>query len=1198
MWPTMGFSVEPFRLELLSRVVRALEFAPPPHDLVGMHSCTPLGMLLSQTHSSPRLQKNPHLVVTSDLETAENFVAALQFFDPQARALILPPFDVGLYSNLYPSPKTIAARLRWLNEAQSAQGGEIFVATAEALMQKTLPFNFFSSHILKISKRGQLPDNFTDLLLKLGYASAPTVEDVGSFSARGGVFDLFSSAHDRPVRLELFGETIESMRFFDPLTQLSIGDVEQITILPAREVLYTDDNRTRVASFLQKSAANRPVSKDELQEILRSVSQGRPFYGVDYLLPYFYEKLESPVSYFSRPVDFWYYDHLDITRVADELFSGLKSGYSAAEHQVLLVPHESVYSPLDKLDLPEESHIIRVNKASLVTSAEAADQAIEFSSSSLQEFSNQAQALSHDQNQLSDYVKKKFAEWRARGYLVYVSSQTRSGADRLRVIFERAGYESLFVEEENFSWTEIQESLKRNLNLIALIIRPLPESFRLPDEPLVFLRDENFWGRRKVRRQLSQEDEGLGRSEALSFGDLQPGDFVVHRIHGIGLYQGLKIIDVDGAQSEFIELHYKDKDRLYLPVYRIGQLHKYAGPSSTHLIDKLGGTGWAKTKTKVRGQLRDVAARLLQLYARRSQLHRPAFQPIDDDFARFEDGFPYEETDDQLRAVHDVLHDLASDKPMDRLICGDVGFGKTEIAMRATFKVVQEKKQVAIIAPTTILTFQHFENFKKRFKDWPIEIRELNRFVSAADVKKTVSDLKAGRVDIVIGTHRLLSKDIAFKDLGLLIVDEEQKFGVTHKERLRHMRESVDTIAMSATPIPRTLNMSLVGIRDLSLINTPPEDRLPTRTFVCKYDGDTIRKAIESEIQRGGQVFFLHNRVQTIEESAARIREFVPTARLAIAHGQMDEEQLEKTMFKVFNHEIDILVCTAIIESGIDIPRANTIFIDNAHTFGVSQLYQLRGRVGRSKERAYCYLLLPPERRIDPVAHERLRIIQENTALGSGLRVAQYDLELRGAGDILGEDQSGHINAVGYELYLELLEEAVRTQKGEALIESEVEPEINLKVSALLPDKYIPDIRMRLYYYKILSQIRSEEDVNKIEDELRDQFGAPPEQVLNLLGLMYIRHLCRGLGVRDISAGKLALSVAFTDRTPLPTDEIIRLTARENKKYQIAPDQKLKIRMSELSWLRVVDELRFLINLCPPSFRQSILGDSRPKIQN
>ncbi|MCB0412082.1 MAG: DEAD/DEAH box helicase, partial [Bdellovibrionales bacterium] len=463
----------------------------------------------------------------------------------------------------------------------------------------------------------------------------------------------------------------------------------------------------------------------------------------------------------------------------------------------------------------------------------------------------------------------------------------------------------------------------------------------------------------------------------------------------------------------------------YLPVYRIGQIQKFSGPANTAMVDKLGGQGWEKTKTKVRSHLRDVANDLLKLYAQRAQLERPPFSPVDQDFLSFEAAFPYDETKDQLKAIESIIEDLTHRRPMDRLICGDVGFGKTEIAMRAAFKAVQDGKQVGVIAPTTVLTFQHLETFRRRFRGWPLQIKGLNRFISKSDQTTTLAELKTGAVDILIGTHRMLSKDVEFKDLGLLIIDEEQKFGVRHKERLRKIKNSVDTLALSATPIPRTLNMSLMGIRDLSIINTPPVDRLPTRTFVCRFDAETIRKAVESEIARGGQVFFIHNRVQSIYALADELRSILPNVRMRIAHGQLPEDELEKAMVAFFNHEVDLLLCTTIIESGMDIPRANTMFIDQAHQLGLSQLYQLRGRVGRSKERAYCYLLIPKNKTLDKDAQERLKVIQENTALGSGFKIANYDLEIRGAGDLLGEDQSGYINAVGYELYLELLQEEI-----------------------------------------------------------------------------------------------------------------------------------------------------------------------------
>ncbi|NJL23835.1 MAG: transcription-repair coupling factor [Calothrix sp. SM1_5_4] len=670
------------------------------------------------------------------------------------------------------------------------------------------------------------------------------------------------------------------------------------------------------------------------------------------------------------------------------------------------------------------------------------------------------------------------------------------------------------------------------------------------------------------------------RTHAFNFGDLKTGDLIVHKMHGIGVFEGLKVMPIQGIAAEFIQIKYKDNDRLYLPVYRVHQIQKYSGPASAAMVDKLGGPGWEKTKSKVRSHLRDVAAELLEIYAKRAVSERPPFSPPDADFASFEATFPYSETDDQLRAISDVLRDMQKPHPMDRLICGDVGFGKTEVAMRAAFHAVQNGRQVAIIAPTTVLTFQHLENFKKRFAKWGVDIRGLNRFIPKREITATLKDLRDGKVDVVIGTHRLLSQDVQFKNLGLLIVDEEQRFGVKHKEKLRKLRSGLDTLAMSATPIPRTLNMSLVGIRDLSLINTAPVDRLATRTFVTKFEADVIRKAILSEIGRGGQIYFIHNRIQSIYQLADQLREIVPEARMRVAHGQMEEGELEKCMIEFFHHEIDLLLCTTIVESGMDVASANTMFIDNAQQLGLSQIYQLRGRVGRSKERAYCYLLIPNHRRLEKDAQERLRIIQENSALGSGIRIAQYDLELRGAGDILGEEQAGHVNAIGYELYLELLEEAVHNAKGETPAHPDVEPDINVRIPALIPDTYIADLRIRLAYYKQLSEIESPEDIDRIEDELRDQFGKLPDQVLNLMGLMLIRNVCKDLAVRDLSSGEATITLAFTERTPLPPQRVIELASRANKKYSITPDNRLRVRMNEITWPRIHDELVYLKSLC------------------
>ncbi len=791
-----------------------------------------------------------------------------------------------------------------------------------------------------------------------------------------------------------------------------------------------------------------------------------------------------------------------------------------------------------------------------------------------------------------DSMLGKVKAWREAGLTVLISAGTQAQTQRLGALFERGDLHFKTLTEDDYNVATWVEEQLQNPKLLHIIPRTISESLRITEEGLLFLRDEDFFGKKQRRQTYKNKGTLADRTHTLSFSDLNPGDAVVHILHGIGRYEGLKVMPIGGVDAEFITVAYKDGDKLYLPIYRINQIQKYTGPAGEGLMDKLGGTQWNKVKSRVRNHLREIAGDLLVLYAKRSQVRREPFPHNDADFAQFEAAFPYDETDDQLKAVDDIVADMTSDKPMDRLVCGDVGFGKTEVAMRAAFKAIEGKRQVAVLAPTTVLSFQHLETFQKRFKDWPVTIRALNRFVPTAEAKKTVEELKLGQVDIIVGTHRILSKDVGFKDLGLMIIDEEQRFGVTHKERIKQFKTAVDTLTLSATPIPRTLNMSLVGMRDLSIINTPPVDRLPTRTFVTKFDKETIGKAITAEIQRGGQVFFLHNRVQSIYSVADEIRQIVPEARVRVGHGQMDENELEQVMVAFYHHQIDVFVCTTIIEAGIDNPRANTMFIDNAHQFGLSQLYQLRGRVGRSKERAYCYLLIPPNKRIESDAQERLKIIQENTELGSGIRIAHHDLELRGAGNLLGEDQSGSIDAVGYEMYLELLEDAIKELKGEP-IEEKIEPDINVRIPALIPESYIPDIRIRLSYYKALSKISSPNDVDRIEEELTDQFGKLPEQVLNLMGLMLIRHHCKMLGIRDLSSGPKTISLAFTEKTPLPPQRVVQLAQQDPKKYSLTPDMRLNIRLNAIAWPNIYEEMLNLEKLRDPNI--PMVGDSAKK---
>jgi transcription-repair coupling factor (superfamily II helicase) len=1137
--------------------------------VIGSSSTLPLAMALSQSNTK-EFNDLPHLVVCAKSSDAWCFIQSLQFFDSQRNCLLLPHFDVSPYSGLYPKNQILADRMRFLFEAQKSKPGSLFVAPVGSLLQKTLPFNALSNRTVTLRKNLELPENISDVLNDWGYSATAIVEDVGQYSVRGGILDVFSPAHDTPLRIELFGETVESIRSFSASDQRTISELSEAFVIPCREVIWQEDHLEDLIKKFKATHLGRNVDAAETEEALWALTRKNRFDGIDFLLPCFYSGLANPLDHFSSSLNIWLVDPIEISRHADQIQEEMVAEFQTSTRQLVRPSPDSMFQKFDELPWPADSRLCEltsIDTQELKLEMQKVS-ALAYPSSHVLELSNLLASQAPGSDGWLSSVRTKFEAWTEQGYSFLIGSRSQSQSERLRLFLEKIDVPCRINKPEDEVWEQ---------GPVVIIPRLLPESIRLPEEKLIFLRDEDLLGKKTRAREIKATDEFSKKAKRLNFGDLKPGDCVVHFQHGIGVYEGLKVMDIGGAQSEFIQIAYKDKDKLYLPVYRVGQLQKYAGHAATALLDKLGGPGWEKTKTKVKVAIRDLASELLQLYAKRSELHRPAFKIHDAEFASFEAAFPFDETDDQNRAIDDIVKDLRSTKPMDRLICGDVGFGKTEVAMRAAFLVAQTKKQVAVIAPTTVLSFQHLETFKKRFQGWPIEIRALNRFVSTADSKKILQEVKEGKVDILIGTHRLLSNDVVFKDLGLMVVDEEQKFGVAHKERLRKMKASVDTIAMSATPIPRTLNMSLVGIRDLSLINTAPVDRLPTRTFITKWDEETIRKSITSEISRGGQIYFIHNRVQSIYGLADEIRALVPEARLMIGHGQMEEHDLEKTMIAFFNHEIDVLVCTAIVESGMDVSRANTMFIDQAHMMGLSQLYQLRGRVGRSKQRAYCYLILPRGKQIDRQAQERLKVIQENTALGSGIRIAQYDLELRGAGNLLGEDQSGHINSVGYELYMDLLNETVASMRGEVVDDAHLEPEINLRIPAMIPDTYIPDIRMRLSYYKALADLRAPDELEQIERELKDQFGEIPEPALNLMGLMLIRAQCKELGVRDLSAGLKNVSLVFTEKTKMRPDTVIALATRENKKYAITPDNRLNIRMNTMNWPAVYDELTQLL---------------------
>lgn len=1111
------------------------------------------------------------VMVASSPKEVQRLARSLQSVHTSQVLKVLPEFDVWPASGLYPSPQLTAARVGWCARILNEEPG-LYLATARSLAQWTMPQEVLMSQIHHWSRGNDLPSELPEFLKELGYRAVPFVEDYGQYSLRGSILDLFCPYYDRPLRFELFGDTIESLRRFDPATQRSVATMESCYVTPCFEITWDPEHRMGAAQRFKSDLQKRQLEdSSDAQAYLQSLAQGRSFPGLEYLTAFFYENPERPFDFLDASAPTVLVQPHEVVQTLDESLAQLREEHRAHLEIPLNIEPEHILSAVDFQKDLKGQPLITYAAVDILSGAPDDEE----SPKHLQVAGSTQKPAPLEPRNLAELLHSEVEQ----GYTVFFSLPSESQRQLLSSLWSE---DELLNQkwEESFpeSWAEAAEQK------VYLTSKELPESLRLNQDRVLFLRGQDFFPRRRAAKKSAQvATETLS---ALSFQDLKVGDNVVHTLHGVGVFEGMKVMSLQGVETEYLELRYKDNDRLYLPIYRLNQLHKYGG-AKTKVLDKLGGPGWERTKSKVKKRLREMADELLKLYSLRQTAQRPPIQGSPEDFQKFVAEFPFEETPDQLQAMEDILGDFSKSTPMDRLICGDVGFGKTEIAMRAAFQVAAEGKQVAVLAPTTILTFQHFENFKARFKNWPLKIGLLNRFVSPKESRATLEQLSRGELDIVIGTHRLFNSSVKFHDLGLLIVDEEQKFGVAHKEKLRRLRTHVDTLSMSATPLPRTLNMSFIGMRDLSMINTAPVDRLPTRTFVTQFDPETVRRAIASEVERGGQVFYLHNRVQSIHSVASELRELLPNLRLAVAHGQMEEKSLEKTMVDFFHREVDVLVCTTIIEAGMDVPNANTMFIDDAHRFGLSQLYQLRGRVGRSKKRAYCYLLIPKGRTLEKDAQERLRVIQENTALGSGLVIAQYDLELRGAGTLLGEEQSGHIDSVGYEMFLELMEEAMQEAKGETP-EEKLNPEINIRIPALIPSTYVPDLRVRLSLYRRLSLVKGAEDLDQIEDDLRDQFGPIPQEVLNLMGIMLISALCRELGVKEVTSGLKSVSLAFSESTKLNPTDVVELALKQPKRYSLTPDNRLVVRTDPKDWPRILDELVSLRSLLsrPDTFVQ------------
>jgi transcription-repair coupling factor (superfamily II helicase) len=1123
--------------------------------------------------------EEPVIAVFASGASARNAIDHFSFFggkEAAQRIHFIPSLEFDFHRSLLPNSEVIAERNVSLFHALNDPKKRVFVTTVRSLLQKNLTPEIFLSATLIFEPNQEI--NREQLVLNLieaGYQRQPTAFDPGTFSVRGGVIDIFSPLYSHPFRIELFGDLIDEIRFFDAVSQRSLGKLEKGFVIPVSLSLVPHGEKLNLVSGKVKERLDSlGVPKFKRDEILENLKTGILAQENIFLFPLLCEGSSALLDYFPKDrVCFWEGKESLVQVVSEEEYPKLKKNYDLFEGNLLPIsaPESLFLSPEDfqKEIAPLKDYFFEPFQS------READSTLSLISReiSLSQERNAAHQKGSSHPSL-DAFAQRFREWIDEGYRIHIVSHTQVHADRVSLLFSPYGFKVSQHPETEIAWKSMPNL---DFNPIHVWQGFLRESRLFPSLKTVFLSEEEIFGIKKKSSRTLQKISQAEQGKLISaFRDLRMNDYVVHKDFGVGRYLGLKSMDFVGVPNDYVLLEYRDGDKLYIPVYRLNVLQKYVGGEGASVtLDKLGGEAWAKTKKKAEKAIAELAAQFLTLQAKRKLLSAPAFSEPGPDYLQFEMEFPYDETPDQMRAIEDVMHDLSQKHPMDRLVCGDVGYGKTEVAMRAAFRAVLDGKQVAVLVPTTVLAFQHFENFKSRFKNTAAKIEMVSRFRTAAEVKKILNELREGKIDILVGTHRLISPDIQFKDLALLIIDEEHRFGVVHKERLKQMASSIHVLSMTATPIPRTLNMAMTGIKEISVIATPPPDRLSVRTFVCRDSEEVITEAIQNELLREGQVFFVHNRIESLFDVEKKLKQLFPKIKIAVVHGQMDSDELEAKMLGFYKGEFQILLTTAIIESGLDIPRANTIIIDKANYFGLAQLYQLRGRVGRSSQRAYCYLLAPIESSLSAEAKERLQVIQRYSELGSGFNIASHDLEIRGAGDLLGKDQSGHINAIGVDLYFELLEESIRALRGQEK-KIEIEPEINLKVAAYFPNDYLPDVGERVSLYRRLSSAETEESISQIESEIRDRLGPLPEEVTHLIGLMVIKLYLKRLHVLRMSCGPKRTSLQFAETTPASPEKLVKLIQSNPQRYSITPDQKFVFTVENTDWRSQLKEVQEL----------------------
>ena len=1133
-----------------------------------------------------RAAKHPVIVVVADNKAAEALEPALRAgceltgaVDPD-RVVRLPAHDVLPFENLSPHPDVQEQRASALYKLATG-GVSILIAPAEAAALRLFDRSYYASLAVTV-RRGEEMDVeiLTAHLASVGYTQMDLVEMPGQFTRRGGILDVYSPEADRPVRIEFFGDEIETIRKFDPETQRSQSGLDETQLLPLTETPVTEHLLAAVHARLSKqrvqvAGEGEGLSDEEEMEIEAAAASGvSVFPGWE-----FFSAVAGAESHLLKmiPNAALFVDEPAMVRnQIDRWWNKVEQRHERSGIGSLIRPEDIFLRPEVLQGYLDSHHGLDLDQLGAVDVLEDDNTLGEIAVNSRPtlRFHGSIPALVE---QLKNLI--------AADQRIVLAVPTQGDAERTATMLREYQVPYRFGSRVVQHGSELEEAsyMAGDMRVPVIVRTQIASGVSFPDANLILFGANDLSDDADIHAR--PEPKKSKTAAFLSdFRDLAIGDYVVHVEHGIAQYQGLKEIVQDGLAVEFMILEFAEQAKLYVPLTRLDLIQKYrstdTGPAPQ--LNKLGSQQWVKTKARVRKAMQDMAAELLKLYAQRHTAQGTSFSP-DNDFQReFEDSFDYRETDDQLTAIAAVKQDMESTTPMDRLLCGDVGYGKTEVAMRAAFKAVQDGKQVAVLTPTTVLAFQHFETFKKRFSQFPITIEMISRFRTPKEQKVIVEKIETGKVDVLIGTHRVLSKDIKFQDLGLLVVDEEQRFGVRHKERLKQLRKEIDVLAMSATPIPRTLHMSLVGLRDMSVIETPPKDRMAIQTVVAKFDEKIIRSAIEVELERGGQVYFVHNRVESIYEIASRIQELVPGARVVVGHGQMGEKDLEQVMLAFMHHEFDVLVATTIIENGLDIPLANTIIINRADRHGLSELYQLRGRVGRSNRRAYAYLLIPPERELTDIARRRLAALKEFSDLGAGFKIAALDLELRGAGNMLGGEQSGHIEAIGFELYTSMLEAAVKELKGEGG-EERPATQLNLGIALRIDESYVAEENQRLRLYKKIAGAESEKAIADLRAEMEDRYGTLPDSTVYLLEAATLRLECERMGIAQIDRKRAELQIRFTENAGIDPQNLMRVVAKNAKRgAQFTPQGLLKFPLAAARPDEVLLEIRDLLEKLAP----------------